>query len=176
MREERRSVLVVDDDLATRELFRMALRMAGFEVETAADGVAALRQIEQRVPDVVVLDLDLPGVNGIAVHGELDAEPRTRHVPIVVVTGTDWRSPYPTSAMLSKPTSPHELVDAVRAASRRPDREADLGRLRTVVWLCPRCHHVVGEAVESAQTSTSEMRAGNAVCKACGGPAGAAVH
>jgi DNA-binding response OmpR family regulator len=120
MIDTRRSVLVVDDDVATREMFRVALRMAGFEVSTAGDGLAALRQIEQKVPDVVVLDLDMPGVNGLAVHEELDARANTHDVPVVIVTGTDWQSPFPASATLQKPTSTHELVGAVRnAASRR---------------------------------------------------------
>lgn len=171
MRDERRSVLVVDDDVATREMFRMALRIAGFDVETASDGVAALRQIDQRVPDVVVLDLDMPGINGIALHGELDAREHTKHVPIVIVTGTDWQSPFPVSAALSKPLSPHDLVDAVRdAASRRfaaGGSSLDAAGMRTVVWLCPRCHHVVRETAEAAETAAPEMRVAAALCAAC---------
>ena len=171
MGDERRSVLVVDDDVATREMYRMALRIAGFDVETASDGVAALRRIEQHVPDVVVLDLDLPGINGIAVHGELDARERTRHVPIVIVTGTDWQSPFPVFAALSKPLSPHELVDAVRVAATR-QLARDRSRLNatgtsTVVWLCPRCHHVVREAAEPEETAAPEMRVDVALCAAC---------
>ena len=119
MIDSRRSVLVGDDDGPTREMFRAALRMAGFEVSTAADGLAALRQIDQHVPDIVLLDLDLPGVNGIAVHEELDARAHTHDVPVVIVTGTDWRSPFPVSATLQKPTSTHELVGAVRHAAAR---------------------------------------------------------
>lgn len=168
MVDDRRSVLVVDDDVATREMFRMALRIAGFDVETASDGVAALKRIEQRVPDVVVLDLGLPGINGIAVHGELDSQERTRNVPIVIVTGTDWHSPFPVSAALAKPLAPHELVDAVRdAASRRADgAESSAAGVRTVVWLCPQCHRVVRESAEPAETAAPEMRVG-AMCLAC---------
>ena len=179
MLDERRSVLVVDDDVATREMFRMALRLAGFEVETASDGVAALKQIEQRVPDVVVLDLDMPGLNGLAVHEELDSRERTRHVPIIIVTGTDWQSPYPVSAALSKPLAPHDLVDAVRdAASRRFDSRAALAGddgKRMVVWLCPRCHHVAREAPEPAESASPEMRLDQSLCEACASGA-SAVH
>lgn len=171
MRDERRSVLVVDDDVATREMFRMALRIAGFDVETASDGVAALRRIDEHVPDVVVLDLDMPGVNGIAVHGELDSRERTRHVPIVIVTGTDWQSPFPASAALAKPLSPHELVDAVRDATYRRSA-SDGGAVRaagtsTVVWLCPQCHRVVREGAEPAESAAPEMRVGATLCPAC---------
>jgi CheY-like chemotaxis protein len=169
--DDRRSVLVVDDDVATREMFRMALRIAGFDVETASDGVAALRHIEQRIPDVVVLDLDMPGINGIAVHGELDSRERTRNVPVVIVTGTNWQSPFPASVSLSKPLSPHDLVDAVRdAASRRFRGEGRAPGTRTIVWLCPRCHHVASETHEAAETGASEMRVGDTLCASCAVP------
>jgi DNA-binding response OmpR family regulator len=159
----------VDDDVATREMFRMALRIAGFDVETASDGVAALRHIEQHVPDVVVLDLDLPGINGIAVHGELGSRDRTRNVPIVIVTGTDWQLPSPVSAALAKPLTPHELVDAVRdaASGRTSGARSAAADTRTVVWLCPRCHRVVREGAEPAETAAPEMRVGATLCAAC---------
>ena len=170
MTEERQSVLVVEDDVATRELFRVALRMAGFEVDTAADGASALRQIEQRIPDVVVLDLNLPGINGIALHGELESRERTRGLPIVIVTGTDWRSPYSAFATLSKPTEPAALVDAVRKAARRGvagESQEAAKRVRTIVWLCPRCHHVIRETTEASDTPVSEMRVDISPCVSC---------
>lgn len=113
----RHTVLIVDDDRCTRELFRTALRLAGFDVRTAVDGVSALWQIGQQRLDVVVLDLDLPGVNGIAIHQELESRAQTRHVPVVIVTGTAWRSPVPAYATLLKPISPDDLVNTVRQAA-----------------------------------------------------------
>src|SRR5258705_6639939 len=68
---ERPTVLLVEDDNATREMFDYALRMAGFSVTAVRDGFAALRSIEQGCPDIVVLDLDLPHVSGLDVHQEL---------------------------------------------------------------------------------------------------------
>lgn len=100
-----------------RELFRTALRLAGFDVRTAVDGVSALWQIGQQRLDVVVLDLDLPGVNGIAIHQELKSCEQTCHVPVVIVTGTDWQSPVPAYATLLKPISPDDLVNTVRQAA-----------------------------------------------------------
>lgn len=113
----RHTVLIVDDDRSTRELFRTALRLAGFDVRPAVDGVSALWQIGQQRLDVVVLDLDLPGVNGIAIHQELESREQTRHVPVVIVTGTEWRSPVPAYATLLKPISPDDLVNTVRQAA-----------------------------------------------------------
>ena len=86
-------MLIVEDDYATREMYEYALRMAGLNVVIAADGFAALRVIDQEVPDVIVLDLDLPHVSGIDVHAEVMAHAETRITPVIVVTGTEWQVP-----------------------------------------------------------------------------------
>src|ERR1041384_4693989 len=72
------TVLVVEDDRGTREMFDYALRVTGFRVVSAGDGYAALRVIEQDLPDVIVLDLQLPQVSGMDVHQEVTAPPETR--------------------------------------------------------------------------------------------------
>ena len=97
-------------------MFRAVLRMEGFAVRTAFDGVSALWQVQQQIPDVVVLDLELPAVNGLDVHRELAEHVDTRGVPVIIVTGTDWKSPVPAFATLRKPISPERLVAAVRKA------------------------------------------------------------
>ena len=113
----RRSVLVVDDDRDIREMFTTALRQAGFEVRSAVDGIVALRQIEHRRPDVVVLDLNLPMVDGIAVHEELNLRTDTQGLPVVIITGTEQESPFPAYATLRKPIDPDNLVDVVSRAT-----------------------------------------------------------
>ncbi|HWW91429.1 MAG TPA: response regulator, partial [Solirubrobacteraceae bacterium] len=60
-------ILVVDDDRAVREALRRALTLAGYEVQVAEDGELALGLIAQSVPDTVVLDLGLPGIDGLEV-------------------------------------------------------------------------------------------------------------
>jgi two-component system response regulator MprA len=72
----RPKVLVVEDDPATREFLGTALRLGGFDVDTAGDGIAALKQIEEERPDAVLLDLDLPRLNGFAVHAMLQPDDR----------------------------------------------------------------------------------------------------
>ena len=106
-------VLLVEDDAPTREMYRSALRMAGFHLLVAGDGLAALRYLDEVVPAVVVLDLDIPHVNGIALAEELAASRHTADVPIVVVTGTDWPLRRPPAAILTKPISPDDLVAIV---------------------------------------------------------------
>ncbi len=115
MRAQRR-VLIVEDDAPARRMYRVALSFAGFEVVEADDGMAALRQIDQHPPDIVVLDLLLPNVSGLVVQQEIAAHAHTRNIPIVVVTGSDLdvdRLDVP--CVLRKPVLPDRLVEAVRS-------------------------------------------------------------
>jgi DNA-binding response OmpR family regulator len=109
----RKVVLVVEDDDDLRGMFRHALRFGDFEVREAVDGVDALRTIEDAQPDLVVLDVGLPTLDGVSVWQELAAQPHTRHIPVIVVTGIDGFV-LPHATVLRKPVSPYELVGAVR--------------------------------------------------------------
>ena len=84
---ERQTILVVEDDEDLRRLFRTALMLAGFDVMEAGDGLEALLRIDQSPPDLVVLDLVLPRLSGIAVQQEIAAQAVTRDIPVVVITG-----------------------------------------------------------------------------------------
>jgi two-component system KDP operon response regulator KdpE len=74
----RRRALIVEDDEELRRLFTVGLKFEGYDVVEAADGLAALRQLDYHAPDVVVLDLGLPHVNGVAVLQEIAAHAITR--------------------------------------------------------------------------------------------------
>lgn len=114
---DRPTVLLVEDDRATREMFEYALRIGGFSVATAGDGIAALRAIDQHVlPDVLVLDLDLPHINGLDVQREIVAHAETRDIPIVIVTGTSWSVPAGVFRTLRKPINSDVLVRTVTHA------------------------------------------------------------
>jgi DNA-binding response OmpR family regulator len=115
------TVLVVEDDRGTREMFDYALRVTGFRVVSAADGYAALRAIEQDLPDVIVLDLDLPQVSGTDVHAEVTAHAETSVIPIIVVTGTELEVPKTAFRILRKPVSSDVLIATIQQAlsSRR---------------------------------------------------------
>lgn len=110
-------ILVVEDNHDLRHLFRETLTLAGFFTRGAADGLEALQLIEQDRPDVVVLDLSLPTVDGYAIREEIAANAHTRELPVVVVTGmwVDYGRLYP-ARVLRKPVVPEELVAAVRAS------------------------------------------------------------
>lgn len=80
-------VLVVDDDDSIRELTQIALEMvAGWDVLTAAGGVEALEQARTHHPDAVLLDLMMPGMDGLTTFRHLQADPATRGIPVVLVT------------------------------------------------------------------------------------------
>jgi len=101
-------------------MFEYALRLNGFDVSSASDGLIALRAIDQHViPDVIVLDLDLPQINGIDVHQEIVSHAETRDIPVVVVTGTNWDVPG-VFATLRKPINSDALLRLVQLAVAQP--------------------------------------------------------
>jgi DNA-binding response OmpR family regulator len=109
------TVLVVEDDPALRRMYRTALALAGFDVVEADDGLAALHFLDNRAPDLVVLDLMLPTLSGLTVQQEIAAHAHTRNIPIVIVTGSDISLDHvEVPCVLRKPVSPESLVDAVR--------------------------------------------------------------
>jgi DNA-binding response OmpR family regulator len=115
---ERPTVLLVEDDRATREMYDYALRIAEYSVLQASDGLAALRLLDQQLPDAMVLDLDLPHLSGMDVQREVMSHAETRSIPFVVVTGTDWK---PAGIqILRKPVTPEVLVAAVDRALTPP--------------------------------------------------------
>jgi CheY-like chemotaxis protein len=116
MTTKRPAVLIVEDDRSTRELFEYELRLAGFAVTLAGDGLSALQSIEQCRPDAVVLDLDLPHVSGIDVQEEIMAHGELRDMPIIVVTGTEWKVPTGVYRVLRKPVSSDIVANVVQEA------------------------------------------------------------
>ncbi|MDV5148377.1 response regulator [Streptomyces sp. SBC-4] len=115
-----------------RQLIRVNLELEGFEVVTAADGAECLDVVHQVCPDVVTLDVVMPRLDGIKTAERLRADPRTRHLPVAIISacgehevagGVDSR----VDAFLAKPFEPSELVRVVRQLmhhERRERREA----------------------------------------------------
>jgi putative two-component system response regulator len=120
----RSRVLVVDDTESVRSLFRKLLSSDGHDVVAAADGAAALEAVQRHRPDVVLLDVDMPTMDGLEVCRRLKADPSTRLTPVVMVTGqTDLNDRLRgieagADEFLSKPVHPQELRVRVRSLSR----------------------------------------------------------
>ena len=111
-------VLLVDDHDDTREMFRMFLEGAGMEVASADSGVAALRLARADVPDVVVLDVRMPDLDGHDVVSVLRSRSETQATPIILVTGAVGPlNPRPdlgaADRVLTKPCRPEDLVAAI---------------------------------------------------------------
>ncbi len=79
-------ILVVDDEPDIVELIKHNLLREHYEVVTAADGAKALAEVRRRAPDLVVLDLMMPGIDGLEVCRHMKGDPRTAHIPIVMLT------------------------------------------------------------------------------------------
>ena len=123
-----KTVLVVDDEPKIVQLARDYLEHAGFEVIAAADGRSAIQAIRTRRPDLVVLDLGLPELDGLDVTRTVRAEGTT---PIVMLTARDDELDkllgleLGADDYITKPFSPRELVARVRAVLRRTERAAE---------------------------------------------------
>jgi CheY-like chemotaxis protein len=97
-------------------MFRMVLTVAGYEVEEAGDGIEALQLVENHPPDLVVLDLMLRALDGVSVQQELAARAITRHIPIVIITGSTLDvSGLDVACVLRKPVLPDDLLKTVAA-------------------------------------------------------------
>jgi two-component system alkaline phosphatase synthesis response regulator PhoP len=122
-----RTILVVDDEPGIVQIARDYLDRAGFRVITAGDGNTAVRLARSERPHLIVLDLMLPGMDGLDVTRTLRQDPLTRTVPIIMLTAlveeTDRLIGLELGAddYITKPFSPRELVARVRAVLRRSE-------------------------------------------------------
>ena len=124
------TVLVVDDDAPILRMLQRTLTAEGYEVQTAADGGAALAAVERAVPDVLVLDVAMPGVDGLAVCRRLRGKGLA--VPILLLTARDAVADRVAGLdagaddYLVKPFAAEELLARVRALHRRGKEPAEL--------------------------------------------------
>ncbi|MCS6909333.1 MAG: response regulator [Anaerolineales bacterium] len=124
-----RRLLVVEDDADTLELLRMYFSEHGFDVSVAVRGPEALSAARQSLPDLVLLDINLPEMNGLEVCAALRAAPRTAHIPIIFISERDSQSDRLTGLSagavdyVSKPFDLEELRLRVLAAIKRAERD-----------------------------------------------------
>ncbi len=135
-------ILVVDDEVSIRELIKFNLEKAGFSVLESGNGADALQLVKSQKPELVVLDLMLPGLDGIEVCRNLKSQRDTSGIPIIMLTaksdeidkiiGLEMGA----DDYLTKPFSPRELVARVKAVLRRshmssvPEGEFVMGKLK----------------------------------------------
>jgi two-component system, OmpR family, alkaline phosphatase synthesis response regulator PhoP len=121
----RERILVVDDEEDLLELVNYNLGREGFRVECVASGEAALAAARKNLPDLIVLDLLLPNVDGLEVCRRLKSDDKTKHIPIVMLTAKSEESDMVAGLELgaddyvTKPFSPRVLLARIRAILRR---------------------------------------------------------
>lgn len=118
-------ILIVEDEKDIVKMLDYNLKKEGFKIQSADDGEEALDLAHRELPDLVILDLMLPGMNGLEVCKELKKEPKTAHIPIIMLTAKSQESDKIVGLELgaddyvTKPFSPRELVARIRAVLRR---------------------------------------------------------
>ena len=114
---ERRLVLLVDDCQDTRELYAEYLELSGFDVKEAEDGIVAIDEAVRVRPDVIVMDMSLPKLDGREAARQLRADERTRSIPLVMISGYDAdalpRNDGLWDHYLGKPCPPDKLVSVI---------------------------------------------------------------
>jgi twitching motility two-component system response regulator PilH len=118
------TVLVVEDSVTQREMITDLLKGSGLTVTVASDGVEALEQIQSRSPDLVVLDIVMPRMNGYEVCRQIKANPKTQNIPVVMCSSKGeefdryWGMRQGADAYIAKPFQPTELVGTVKQLLR----------------------------------------------------------
>ncbi|MEY4764339.1 MAG: hypothetical protein RI907_1012 [Pseudomonadota bacterium] len=115
----KRTILSIEDQPDIRRLIRMTLEFKGHQVIEAGDGEAGMRMAREHLPDLILMDVMMPGVDGITASRQLMSDPRTAKIPIVMVSALGRTSDIDAGletgvrAYLVKPFSPWELIDLV---------------------------------------------------------------
>ena len=131
------TLLLVDDESELRFVLGAHLRAAGFEVIEAADGCTAVRLARERVPDVIIMDIGLPGMDGIAATRVLKADERTASIPVIMLTARSQPADVVrgleagAQEYLDKPFDMAELLARVRTVHRLANTRKDLDRRNT---------------------------------------------
>ena len=156
-------ILVVDDEEDLLELISYNLTKEGYRVSTAASGEEAMREARSNPPDLIVLDLLLPSVDGLEVCKLLKSDSRTKHVPIVMLTAKGEEADVVSGLELgaddyiTKPFSPRVLAARIKAVLRRksqdhPERDAAIQAHELVIH--PGRHEVLAAGTPLVLTLT----------------------
>ena len=158
-------ILAVDDEEDILELIQFNLNREGYKVSTATSGEDALRKVYSKNPDLILLDLMLPDLDGFAVARKLKEDPKKRHIPIIMLTAKGEESDIVTGLELGaddyivKPFSPRILIARVRTLLRRLDTsnsKNDILEIKDLV-IDP-LKHIVSVKGEPVELTVSEFQ------------------
>ena len=123
MSKETKKILVVEDEPDTLTYLATVLEDAGFAVEQAVDGAAALESLKQAAPDLITLDITMPNRTGVRFYRDIKESEQWKQIPVVMVTGvaqefekfiSSRRQVPPPEGYLSKPVEPDVLIKTIR--------------------------------------------------------------
>ena len=143
-------VLIVDDDLTARETLMAMLEGQGYDLQVAKDGIQALKMLEQLQPDLIILDVMMPGMDGYEVCRHIRSTPQLAEVPILLLTALDDRASLVRGIesgaddFVSKPADRRELTARVRTITR-------LNRYRTLVEQRENIRHMAERTVAAQE-------------------------
>jgi two-component system phosphate regulon response regulator PhoB len=129
------TVLTIEDQPDIRRLIRMTLEYDGLTVLEASDGEEGLKLARQHLPDVILLDVMMPGMDGLTVNRTLSVDSRLKHIPVVILSAlgrtADIQAGLETGvhAYLVKPFSPWELLDVIQKLTGKEAVSAEPGGL-----------------------------------------------
>lgn len=161
------SLLVVEDEQDLLEVLRFSLTREGFSVRTAENGEDAIRMVRQQKPDLIVLDLMLPTIDGLSVCRALRSQEQTRDVPVVMLTAKGEESDIVKGLeagaddYVTKPFSPKVLMARINAVLRRSEYTGGAAVVEAGgVKLDPERHEVIagGKSVELTATEFSLLK------------------
>jgi two-component system alkaline phosphatase synthesis response regulator PhoP len=115
-------VLIVDDESSLRALVRVNLEVDGLEVSEAVDGIEAMKMLKESMPDLILLDIMMPGKDGIEVLEELAADERLKGIPVILLTAKgeledlERGAALGASGHITKPFDPEQMVRTVKAS------------------------------------------------------------
>lgn len=127
-------ILIVEDDLPTVELLKFTLQSEGFDVVVVYDGISALRSVEKENPDLILLDVMIPGVDGFEVCQLIKHNIKLMHIPVIMVTAKVRKEDRAMGLekgaddYISKPFDPMQLVARVRKflTEKAPERKGPI--------------------------------------------------
>ncbi len=127
-------ILCIEDEQEMIDLIRLILGRRGFDVKGATGGMEGLKMVRQEVPDLVLLDLMMPDLDGWEVYQQMKADDKTRNIPVIVVTAKAQNIDRvlgmhiaKVDDYITKPFSPQELLNSVEKVLSSPMRSQDGG-------------------------------------------------
>ena len=115
-------ILIVDDSPTEAHVLKGMLEKNGFEVETAENGTEGIERARELKPDLILMDVVMPGLNGFQATRQLTKDSETKHIPVIIVTTKDqetdrvWGMRHGARDFLTKPVAEKTLMDKINAA------------------------------------------------------------